>query len=608
METSDEESQSLLKSDKISNSADEIQQVVLKWENLSFKIKSNDTCTEILKNLSGFSNPSEIFAVMGASGSGKTTLLSLLSNQLIMESKFDVTGEIWLNSEKQKNIKTSTIVRYISQESILFEFLTPYEFLKFTLGLKVNRSAKSIKARVDTILEQFKLTSVKNSIIGGLVVKGLSGGEKKRLAIAAEILVNPSIIILDEPTSGLDSYMAKCVLNLLKDLTKTGVNVVMTIHQPSYEIFQMIDRLALMQEGQFVYQGNCKESVNYFKLLGYEVPLHVNPPEFYMKILKVEDRNNKSPEETNTTKLFLLKYQENIIHLYDEINKNCLESPIIEFEYDLALKKNSKILFNREVLNFKRNPLIITFKLGQIIIFVIVLNSIYNNLGYGNQGVEERKGAIVSILFIFTFISCYTVSINVACERKIIMKELKEELYNLNIYYLAKLLLELPIVLINSAVLVFATYFVLDLNQESSDRVFILLFITIITYFQGLTLGLLAGSLSVIPMIANAVGATISTCMMIFAGFYNDPECSPSITSWLRYTTPYYFLRNAALKNEFDDLNLDDEVVFEPDDRYNYKGEVYENIFYTFIHLIIFYLLALASYLYQVRRSKINLN
>jgi len=116
------------------------------------------------------------------------------------------------------------------------------------------------------------------------------------------------VIILDEPTSGLDSFMAMTVLSILKDVSKSGVTVIMIIHQPSYEIYEMIDRLALMQLGEFVYQGKASEALNYFREAGFEAPHLVNPPEFFMKLLRIEDRNNISEQESRIAPN--LKYNE----------------------------------------------------------------------------------------------------------------------------------------------------------------------------------------------------------------------------------------------------------------------------------------------------------
>jgi len=140
----------------------------------------------------------------------------------------------------------------------------------------------------------------------------------------------------------------------------------------------------------------------------------------------------------------------------------------------------------------------------------------------------------------------------------------------------------------------------LDLNQEDSSKVFNFVLIGIVTYLQGFTIGLVASAVSVNPIVAYVVGGTFATSFMIFSGFFNDPENGPKACRWMRYLIPYYYLRNAALMNEFDELDLDYEVVVSPDDRFNYDhGTVWGNILVTFVH---FFALFLLLFLYRTFR------
>ena len=593
-----------------SQTSENIQQVVVKWENLTFEIEASPKPIEILKGVSGFANPKEIFAIMGPSGCGKTTLLSLLSDQLYMESTFKINGNIWLNAIKQEDIKENTLISYIPQENILYEILTPYEFLKFTLSLKVNYSESQVKKRVDEVLDQLKLTSSKHNTIGGFIVRGLSGGEKKRLSIASEVLLYPSVLILDEPTSGLDSFMAKSVINILKDLSKSGVTVIMTIHQPSYEIYEMIDRIALMQCGEFVYQGRASEALNYFKEAGLESPPLVNPPEFFMKVLRIEDRNHISEQELKTFEILSTKYNETKSEIFKDINQQCIENKDLKIlEYDQSLLKRVKWLFWRELINLKRNPFMIGIKIGQIFMFSLILNMLYFQLDTDEKGIDDRRGALIVILFVLQFIPSFTHGVSIASEARIVRKEIKEGLYNYFIYYLEKLILEIPIILVITFILVFATYYVIDLNQEHSDKVFRLYIIGIVDYLNGFAVGILASSIAPNPIVANFLGATLDVCLLTFSGFFNDPESSPTATNWLRYLAPFYYLRNAALINEFDDLDMDSDVILSPDEKYNYDHGTYmENVLITFIHFFgLFFLTVMISY-YQVYRSRVVKN
>ena len=201
---------------------------------------------------------------MGTSGSGKTSLLNLLSGRITAQPHLEIFGEINLNHIPIDTFNSNHYIKYVTQEDYLFSTQTVRESLTFAARLKVpNITYAEIMNRVDLIINALKLEKVSDNIIGSLSTKGLSGGEKKRLSIGNELISNPSVLILDEPTSGLDSSTAELVVDLLKEQAKIGKTIVFTIHQPGFKIFNVFDRLILMSEGEFVYQGKAKNSVLY---------------------------------------------------------------------------------------------------------------------------------------------------------------------------------------------------------------------------------------------------------------------------------------------------------------------------------------------------------
>lgn len=133
------------------------------------------------------------------------------------------------------------------------------------------------------------LYHVKESQIGSVHRKVLSGGERKRTSIGVELVSDPALIMLDEPTSGLDSFKARSICKLLHDLaTKKGKTIVSTIHQPSSEAFAFFDRVILMADGYTCFQGDAKESLDYFRSCKFSVPKRCNPSDFFMKALDIK--------------------------------------------------------------------------------------------------------------------------------------------------------------------------------------------------------------------------------------------------------------------------------------------------------------------------------
>lgn len=142
--------------------------------------------------------------------------------------------------------------------------------------------------KVDQVIADLSLTKCQNTIIGVTGrMKGLSGGERKRLSFASEALTDPALLLCDEPTSGLDSFMAHNVVQVLKRLTQKNKTIILTIHQPSSEIFGMFDKLLLMAEGRVAFLGNPNEASTFFTSLEAPCPTNYNPADFYVEHLAV---------------------------------------------------------------------------------------------------------------------------------------------------------------------------------------------------------------------------------------------------------------------------------------------------------------------------------
>ncbi|KAF4142451.1 ABC transporter [Phytophthora infestans] len=253
----------------------------LQWRNLSLKAEVKNPATKkteekvILNNVSGSAKPGELLVIMGPSGAGKSSLLDCISGR-----KSGVEGEILLNSQPWTKA-TKRMASYVMQDDLFYETLTVKEHLTFQAKLRIGKTytKDEYMRRVDEVMEELGLMKCRDTFIGGESLRGISGGERKRLSFATEILTSPSILFADEPTSGLDSFMAETVIKQLQQIARDGRTVLATIHQPSSEVFAIFDQLYLLSDGSPVYQGKASESVDYFSSLGYPCPPQINPSE-----------------------------------------------------------------------------------------------------------------------------------------------------------------------------------------------------------------------------------------------------------------------------------------------------------------------------------------
>ena len=166
--------------------------------------------------------------------------------------------------------------------------MTVRECLEFAAKLKLPGTLEEKLKRVDDILEELRLTKCQNTKIGGPLIKGVSGGERKRTSIGVELITDPNLIFLDEPTTGLDSFTATSVMETLKDLSKRGRTIIQTIHQPNSDIFEMMDRLMLLAKGKVIYFNEARLAVDYFAGINYKCPELSNPSDYFMSIMSIE--------------------------------------------------------------------------------------------------------------------------------------------------------------------------------------------------------------------------------------------------------------------------------------------------------------------------------
>lgn len=226
---------------------------------------------------------------MGPSGSGKTTLLNVLAHR-VAASHAKVSGEILINGEHQSLQTIRQLSSYVEQEDALIGSLTVRETIDFAARLAGTSPTSTTRRRlVQGLLDSFGLSDRANALIGTPIRKGISGGQKRRVSVASQLITSPKILFLDEPTSGLDSAASFEVMSFIKQTAqRLNLIVVASIHQPSTTTFNIFDQVLFLSQGKTVYYGSVSRVNDFFASIGFPIPPQFNPAEAILDLTNVD--------------------------------------------------------------------------------------------------------------------------------------------------------------------------------------------------------------------------------------------------------------------------------------------------------------------------------
>lgn len=312
------------------NQNEQKERILLTGRDIDFTFKNSENG---LHNFSFNLESGQLVAIMGGSGVGKSTLLSILNGNIAPDR-----GAIRLNGHPLSEEECKRLIGFVPQDDLLIEELTVYQNLWYTARLCfANLGPQEIEARVHALLSDLDLLKIRNLAVGSPIRKTISGGQRKRLNIALELIREPAILYLDEPTSGLSSSDSEKVIMLLKEQTHRGRLVVVNIHQPSSEIYKLFDRLWLLDTGGYpIYDGNPIEAITYFKRVANYTDQDISVcstcgnvnPELILNIVdakKIDDTGN----QTYIRKLTPKEWHELYLASRPEFNvPECLPLPL----------------------------------------------------------------------------------------------------------------------------------------------------------------------------------------------------------------------------------------------------------------------------------------
>ncbi|XP_020592864.1 ABC transporter G family member 7 [Phalaenopsis equestris] len=548
--------------------------VTIRWSGItcSFSDKRGKTIRFLLTNVSGEAKSGRLLAVMGPSGSGKTTLLNVLAGQLAASPRLHLSGHLDINGKSR--LSGGYKIAYVRQEDIFFSQLTPREILSIAAELQLPEIASVEKRNkyVDDLLFRLGLINCADSIVGDAKVRGISGGEKKRLSLACELIASPSVIFADEPTTGLDAFQAEKVMETLQQLAQEGHTVICSIHQPRSSVFKKFDDLVLLSEGLVVYNGPAKdEPLKYFAKLGYECPDHMNPAEFLADLISIDYSSAECVHSSQTR----------IDKLVAEFSQNSLvmecASPVnaskdLSFPTKFARKsltkrragwwKQFRLLLKRAWMQAFRDGPTNKVRTRMSVAAAVIFGSVFWRMGRSQTSIQDRMG-LLQVAAINTAMAALTKTVSVfPKERTIINREHAKRSYAMGPYLLSKLLAEIPIGAAFPLMFGSILYPMARLHPSLSRFA---KFCGIITMesFAASAMGLTVGAMVPTTEAAMAVGPSLMTVFIVFGGYYVNAENTPVIFKWIPQISLIRWAFQGLCINEFSGLQFEHQYAYD---------------------------------------------
>ncbi|XP_033031744.1 ATP-binding cassette sub-family G member 5 isoform X2 [Trachypithecus francoisi] len=337
---------------------------------------------QILKDVSLYVESGQIMCILGSSGSGKTTLLDAMSGRLRRTGTF--LGEVYVNGRALRREQFQDCFSYVLQSDTLLSSLTVRETLRYTALLAIRRGNPGFfQKKVEAIMAELSLSHVADRLIGNYNLGGISIGERRRVSIAAQLLQDPKVMLFDEPTTGLDCMTANQIVILLVELARRNRIVVLTIHQPRSELFQLFDKIAILSFGELIFCGTPVEMLDFFNDCGYPCPEHSNPFDFYMDLTSVDTQSKEREIETyKRVQMIESAYKKSAIYHKTleniERTKHLKTLPMVPFKTKDSPGVFSKlgVLLRRVTRNLVRNKLAVMMRLLQNLTMVPVLRAV----------------------------------------------------------------------------------------------------------------------------------------------------------------------------------------------------------------------------------------
>mmetsp|Transcript_22804 Transcript_22804/g.55375 ORF Transcript_22804/g.55375 Transcript_22804/m.55375 type:complete len:628 (-) Transcript_22804:343-2226(-) len=556
----------------IINPKDKIEGIDLQWADLVVDIPATGKTGDqkkrrILDHANGKMEKGKMSCIMGPSGSGKTTLMTTLAGR----QSLPWHGVVTADGEEIDPVDFRSNIAFVMQEEALYPTQTPREALTFSAKMRLpgNLSEQKRDVLVERILNDLDLDSCADSLIGNELIRGISGGEKRRVSIGVELITNPKILFLDEPTSGLDSSSAYSVVLTLKRLCKRGCSVISTIHQPSSETFHIFDKCFILVSGQVIFGGAIPKLSRLLDKLGLSCPPMYNLADHIMFIVKQKGE----------------KGQQDIQGIREEWHR-IAPKPIAESKSPSAPLKTSSFtvsyetssgffsqmatLLRRDFNNLIRDKATLGFRFGATIFLNVLFGVVF--LGVGTDDViESRYGGLLMIAINAMFSTSQPQLTSFVVERAAFLREYHVGTYGITPYFLSKFITEAFVSIFQTLLALVCSVFSMQLQGEFYALWGAVYLLALVAQSQSTLIG------CVVTNVKDAMELMPLAFVpqLLFSGFFVRINQIPVWLRWVQWICSLKYAINILLLVEFSEENEENDRLLEATDVQRDQGWFY---------------------------------
>ncbi|XP_049640668.1 ATP-binding cassette sub-family G member 8 [Suncus etruscus] len=507
--------------------------------------RTRKTGTPSLEKLNFRVHSGQMLAVIGDTDCGRASLLDVILGRV--PGSQAPTGQVWINGRPSTPQLVRKNVAHVRRHEQLLPNLTVRETLTFTAQLRLPSTFSKAQRdkRVDAVIAEMRLRQCADTRVGNAYVRGVSGGERRRVSIGVQLLWNPGILVLDEPTSGLDSFTAHNLVCSLARLTRGNRLVLTALHQPRSDIFRLFDLVLLLAGGTTAYLGPAQHMIRFFTAVGHPCPRYCNPADFYVDLTAI-DRRSPEQEAASRERARVLgaQFRDSVCSSED----SCWEpgmtlgaaSPDPPRNYSQLAEPPSlpgcvrqfSILIRRQISNdFRDLPSLLVLGAGALLMSLIT-----GFLYYGHGPRPLSFSDMVALLFMVGALVPFNIVLGIIAkyhaERAMLSSELEDGLYTVGPYFLAKVLGEMPLYSIYVLIYGPPTYWLAQLRPAPQPFFLHLLFVWLVM-LSCRAMGLMVAALLPTLHMSSFCGNALYSIFYLTGGFMVQLGNLWTVPSWI---------------------------------------------------------------------------